>query len=94
MGTQGFYGLLTYDELHDLCRTRGYARTTSKAELTTRLPATDVVDRKRNCGLADAMVTSETLAGTSNRAMTDAIDTSDELPVTLERRGTPMHPTT
>ena len=58
MGTPGDYDHLNYDELHGRCRQRGYARQGSEADLMTRLATIDAVERKCNCGVADAMDTS------------------------------------
>ena len=45
-GTQGGYDHLTYDELHHLCRGRGFARKDSKAAPRTRLSAMEATYRK------------------------------------------------
>ena len=48
---------LACDELHQLCRRRGYAKRRGFAK--TRLPATDAVERKRDRGTEKALDISE-----------------------------------
>ena len=63
---------LTYDELHDLRRRRGYARAETRAASKTSLAAMDAVERKRNWDMADAIDTSENSARKRDRDVGDA----------------------
>ena len=58
-GAEGGNDRLTYDELHQLRRRRGYARKNSKAVLKMRLSPMDTMDRKRARDVAAPMDTSE-----------------------------------
>ena len=70
---------MTYDELHDLCRQRGYARKASKAEVKTCLAKTDAVDRKNKIDEEGVMGTAETLPGKRDHASADAPENKEEL---------------
>ena len=54
----GDYDRLTYDELRDLCRRRGYSRRDPKAVLKSRLFTINAFERKRNRSMADGANTS------------------------------------
>ena len=64
MGARGEYDHLTYDELRNPCRTRGFAREDSKAALKARLATMDAVERERGREREDVMDTREVLLAT------------------------------
>ena len=84
--TQGNYDHVTYDDLRDLRQRRGYARKDPEAVKKPRLATMDAVRRKRNCDIEGAADTSQTLSGKRGRAKSDAMDNSDDVPATQDKR--------
>ena len=69
------YDHLTYNELQDLLRRRGFVGRYLRAVLKTRPAAMDAPERKRKCDMDGTADTSEILSGKRNRAMEDAMGT-------------------
>ena len=69
-----------------LRRWRDSARADSKAVLKTRLSTMGAAGRRRKSEMADAPDTSGTLSGKRDCAKAHATDTSDDLPLTQEKR--------
>ena len=71
MGSQ--YDHLSYDELHGLCKARGYRRKDAKTALKTRLEAMDTVERNFSQEQTDKMYTSCSVLGKRERAPPDPL---------------------
>ena len=68
-GVRGNNGNLSYDQIHNLCKDRGYHKQDTKAALKTRLEAMDAVDRRLNIQSENAMDTSSSVSGKRGRSM-------------------------
>ena len=65
------YDHLSYDELHGLCKARGYCRKDAKTVLKTRLEAMDSVEKKCIVEQTDKMDTSCSVLGKRERTLSD-----------------------
>ena len=65
------YDHLSYDELHGLCKARGFCRKDAKTVLKTRLEAMDSVEKKCIVEQTDKMDTSCSVLGKRERALSD-----------------------
>ena len=75
--SRGSYGHLSYYQLHEVCKRKGYSRKDSNAALKIRLAPMGEVDRNRKAAGGRAMETSGTLAGKRGRAPVDAAEISE-----------------
>ena len=66
------YDHLTYDELHNLCKSRGYCKKDAKTALKTRLEAMDTVARNSSQLQTDNMDTSYSVLGKRERPLSDS----------------------
>ena len=57
------YDQISYDQLHELCKQRGYHKEDAKAVIKTRQEATGAAERRPTEGAADDMDTSSSVPG-------------------------------
>ena len=70
-GARGNFENLSYDQIHNLCKERGYHKKDAEAVSKTRLEATDAVERRLITQNENTMDTSSSVFGKRDRFMVE-----------------------